>query len=284
VSIHAFVGKRTLDMGFITTPVSRLIVLTAGLCGIAGFSPSQASGQAVLSDARASFYNARFAEAASLTLDRCAANDIEGCELRSSALLMEMNRAIGDDKDKDKAFEACATCQMLLDTFVRDTRAGQAAARAKVKASPTDETALFLLGKLDLNWVWLQAGTLGHKTGWNEYWEARRSLDAVLKGNPRHVRAKVARAWIDYIVDTRLPRGTRWVLGGGSKKRALAALREAAMADADVFTKAEARFGLWDMLVREKSFSEAVVVARDLARDFPENTDLPKFLKAHESN
>ena len=173
---------------------------------------------------------------------------------------------------------------MLLDAFVRDTRAGQAAARAKVKASPNDDAALFLVGKLDLNWVWLQAGTLGRKTGWSEYWEARHSLDAVLKHNPQHVRAKVARAWIDYIVDTRLPRGTKWVLGGGSRKRALQALREAVMADADTFTKAEARFGLWDMLVREKNYSEAVVVARELAKDFPENTDLPKFLKAHASN
>jgi len=62
---------------------------------------------------------------------------------------------------------------------------------------------LFFLGKLDLNYVWLQLGPLRRKTGWDEYWEARRSLDAVLKANPRHVRARVARAWIDYIVDTR---------------------------------------------------------------------------------
>ena len=71
---------------------------------------------------------------------------------------------------------------------------------------------------------------LGKKTGWDEYWEARKSLDAVLKANPKHVRARVARGWIDYIVDTRMPWGTRWVLGGGNKKKGLTTLREAAAA------------------------------------------------------
>jgi hypothetical protein len=54
------------------------------------------------------------------------------------------------------------------------------------------------------------------------------------------------------------------------------------MADADLFDLAEARFGLWDMLTREKSYAEAVVVARELARDFPMNSDLPKFLSTHD--
>ena len=79
-----------------------------------------------------------------------------------------------------------------------------------------------------------------------------------------------------------MPKGTRWVLGGGNKKRAMMALHEAARADADVYTSAEARFGLWDVLVREKSFPEAIALARELARDFPANTDLPKFLERHD--
>jgi hypothetical protein len=48
----------------------------------------------------------------------------------------------------------------------------------------------------------------------------------VLKRNPQHVRARLARAWIDDIVDARMPTGARWLLGGGSKKRALLAVRE----------------------------------------------------------
>ncbi len=53
------------------------------------------------------------------------------------------------------------------------------------------------------------SGRSAEKTGWDEYWEARRSLDFVVRRQPQHVRALVARAWIDYIVDTRMPWGTR---------------------------------------------------------------------------
>ena len=160
------------------------------------------------------------------------------------------------------------------------TAHGQQLARQRLQAAPADEAALFFLGKLDLNYVWLQLGPLHRKTGWNEYWEARHSLDAVLKTNPQHVRARVARAWIDYIVDTRIPWGVRWVLGGGDKKKALAALRTAAGADADSFAHAEAVFGLWDMLVRERRVPEAVEVAERLAAMFPGNPEVATFLEA----
>ena len=105
-------------------------------------------------------------------------------------------------------------------------------------------------------------------------------LDAVLKANPSHVRARVARAWIDYIVDTRMPWGTRWLLGGGNRKQALADVREAAQVDADFFTHAEAEFALWDMQVRERAMPQAIEAARRLARDFPENPELAAFLEA----
>jgi tetratricopeptide (TPR) repeat protein len=240
------------------------------------------SAEEPLGDARTSFYSARYDEAAAMTLDRCATGDFEACEVRSSALHFEIKRLMGDAKDRDKAFETCERCPALLDAFMQDNGRGQTAARARLKANDDDEAALYFLGKLDLNYVWLQAGTLGKKTGWSEYWEARKSLDAVLKAHPDNIRAKVARAWIDYIVDTRMPRGTRWIMGGGSKKKALAALREASQADTDFYARAEARFGLWDMLAREKRYAEAVEVARELVKDFPENTDLPKFIQAHD--
>ena len=82
-------------------------------------------------------------------------------------------------------------------------------------------------------------------------------------------------------MDTKIPRGFRWILGGGNKKRALVAARKAAETPADFFTNAEARFALWDMLVREKQYDEAAVTARTLARDFPSNKDVAKFLEAH---
>ena len=95
------------------------------------------------------------------------------------------------------------------------------------------------------------------------------------------MRARVSRAWIDYIVDTKMPRGTRWLLGGGDKKRGLQVVREAAISEADFFAKAEAGFALWDMQVREKNLVGAVATARGLARDFPENRELVKFLETH---
>jgi hypothetical protein len=237
-----------------------------------------------LDEAQRMFYNGRYADAVTLTADLCTAeaDDLAACELRTSALLFQLRRAVGDspDKDKDKAFSRCAACPALLSTFVAETRRAQTIARARLEVDPGDEETLFFLGKLDLNYVWLQLGTLGRKTGWDEYWEARRSLDKVLKQNPQHVRAKVARAWIDYIVDTKMPRGTRWLLGGGNKNRGLRAVREAATVEADVFVRAEAGFALWDMQVRERNIAEARATAAALAEVFPDNPELRKFLEA----
>ena len=169
--------------------------------------------------------------------------------------------------------------------FVEETARGQALARARLAANPADEDGLFFLGKIDLNFVWLQLGTLGRKTGWGEYWEARKSLDLVLKQHPDNVRALVSRAWIDYIVGTKIPRGVRWLLGGGNKKRGLSIVRDAAKAeaDADVFVRAETEFALWDMQVREKNFGDALITARNLAVDFPDNQELRKFIETHQA-
>ncbi len=275
-------------------------VVTGGLGAVAclladaGASQSVAENQSVafdrptLADARSLFYSARYDAAAALALALCSsetedlAGGLAAYELRTSSLLFQLKRALGDRRDKDKALTACATCPELMAAFLSDTARGQALARARLRTNPEDEAALFFLGKIDLNYVWLQLGTLGRKTGWDQYWEARRSLDAVLERNPQHVRARVARAWIDYIVATRMPRGTRWVLGGGSKKRALIAVREAAGTEADFFTRAEAEFALWDMLVRERNLAEATAIARRLARDFPENRELVTFLEARD--
>ena len=189
-------------------------------------------------------------------------------------------RKDGADKDKDAVLKNCAACPQLIVEFLADFRSGQTLARTALRADPADQAALFFLGKLDLNYVWLQLGPLRRKTGWDEYWEARRSLDAVLKANPRHVRAAVARAWIDYIVDTRMPWGTRWVLGGGDRKQALVDVRAAAQIESDFFTHTEAEFALWDMLVREREMARAIEVARRLAHEFPENPELAAFLEA----
>lgn len=237
-----------------------------------------------LETAQRRFYDGRYLEAAdlALALRSDAPGQLASYELRTSALLFQIKRLVGEAKDKEKAFKACETCPELLSLLLADVKTGQAAARATLAEAPENETARFYLGKLNLNYVWLQLGPLGKRTGWNEYWEARRSMDAVLQKNPTHVRARVARAWIEYIVDTRTPWGFGWVLGGGSKKRALETLRAAATApDSRFFDRTEAEFALWEMQVREKNIPAAVAVARRLAAEFPENRELGRFLEAN---
>ena len=233
-----------------------------------------------LDAARLAFFSARYESAAQLSLDACAteADALAGCELHTTALLFQVRRLMGDDKDKKAALKRCATCPALVDTFAAALARGLTAGTARLRDVPTDDEARFLVGKLNLNFVWLHLGTLGRRTGWSEYWDARKSLDAVLSRNPMHIRARVARAWIDYIVDTQVRWGTRWLLGGGDKKRGLSVVRDAAAVGADFFTQAEARFALWDMQVREKNIAGAVASARALIRDFPENQELSRFL------
>jgi hypothetical protein len=253
--------------------------------------PSQVSPERValsrptLTDAQSLFYNARYEEAAGLALALRVSDteDLASVELHSSALLFQLKALLQRRPDKEGALKHCATCPDLIVEFLADIHRGQDVARRTLRSSPDDEAALFFLGKLDLNYVWLQLGPLRRKTGWDEYWEARRSLDAVLAHNARHVRARVARAWIDYIVDTKMPWGTRWLLGGGNRKQALTDVREAAQIESDFFTHAEAEFALWDMHVRERDMAHATDVARRLAHDFPDNRELAAFLEAREA-
>jgi hypothetical protein len=238
-----------------------------------------------LSDAQTLFFNARYDAAAALTLELRASDpeDLAVWELRTSGLLFQLKAALDDRPDKEKAFKQCVGCPDLLTAFLSDTARGVALARERLQSMPGDEAAQFFLGKINLNYVWLQLGPLGRKTGWDEYWEARRSLDAVLKRNPAHVRARVARAWIDYIVDTKMPFGMKWLLGGGNRKRALLTMHDAASAEADFFSHAEARFALWDLHVRERNVPAAMATARGLAEDFPENRELAKYLGTHDT-
>lgn len=242
-----------------------------------------------LADAHRLFYSARYEAAAEATLVLSTSNtegelavQLATRELRASALLFQIRRGIGNARDKGKALEQCAGCGALMQAFQSETARGLELARARLKIVAADDEALFFLGKFNLNHVWLHLGTLGRKTGWDQYWEARKSLDMLLARNPAHIRARVARAWIDYIVDTRMPRGTRWLLGGGNKKRALSTVRDAVSADATFYDHTEAKFALWDLHVREKDFAEATRIARDLARDFPENLELAAFLDTHD--
>jgi len=260
----------------------RVVPVTIGLavCGSLLEAREGLDHPLTLSDAQREFYNARYDVAAAQALDLRLADpeDLAAHELRASALHFLLKNAIGASRDKPKTFRECDPCGAWMEAFLDETARGQALARRRLAADPADEVALFFLGKVDLNYIWLQLGTLGRKTGWDEFWEARRSLDAVLKRDPKHVRARIARAWIDYIVDTRMPRGTRWLVGGGSRKRALIALHDAANTEAEFYVRTEAEFSLWDIQVRERNFSEATEIAEKLLRDFPDNRDLLAFL------
>jgi hypothetical protein len=271
-----------------------LAVCVGAVTGPQASGPSQSSPERAelrasgrtLDEAQSLFYNARYEAAAALTLALRVSDteDLASHELRSSALLFQLKALLEGRPDKEDALNNCTTCPGLIADFCVEIHRGQNVARTTLRANPGDEAALFFLGKLDLNYVWLQLGPLRRKTGWDEYWEARRSLDAVLKLNPRHVRARVARAWIDYIVDTKMPWGTRWLLGGGNRKRALTDVREAAQMKSDFFSHAEAEFALWDMQVRERDITQATEVARRLAHDFPDNPEVAAFLDAREAS
>lgn len=248
----------------------------------AGAQPSEPK---TLADAKRLFYNAQYQEAADLALKlrETGPHDLSNDEVRTTALLFVLRGLLkGQDAynegNKTAALKACGRCPDVIAAFTADLQHGQALARERLKDAPHDETALFYLGKLDLNFVWLHLGLLGKKTGLDEYREARRSLDALLKLAPAHVRGKVARGWIEYIVATRMPWGTRWMLGGGNRKKGVAMVREAVDTPADQFTHAEAEFALWDMLLREKDIPAATDVARRLAQAFPENGEVASFL------
>jgi hypothetical protein len=260
-------------------PLRPALLLTASALLLAG---SMRLDAATLDDAQRLFYGALFQEsaAAAKTITDAEPENLAAWDVRTSALHFQLRRLLGEPKDRKAAMAKCADCRALLDTFMEDVNRGRAAARARITQAPEDEEARFFLAKLDLSYLWMQLSTLGRKTGWDEYWESKRILEAMLEKNPMHVRARVARAWMDYIVGTRVPWGTRWVMGGGSKSRGLKMVREAAATPADYFTRVEAQFGLWEMLTRDGKRDEAMGIAKELLVKFPENKDLLKFVES----
>lgn len=237
-----------------------------------------------LATAERLYYKGDYAGAAEMALALRMADPqaLPAYELRTSALHFQVKRLLGDAKDRGKALKACMPCPVLLTAFAEETTRGLAVARAKLVHAPEDLETTFLLGKLDLNHVWLHIGTLGRRTAFTEYREARRLMETVLKREPGHVRARVAHAWIEYIVDTRVPFLFQWALGGGDKKKALDEARKAAEADAPFIVRTEARFALWEMLIRDKQVAQALVPARALLTDFPENKDITTFLEKYD--
>jgi hypothetical protein len=266
-------------------PIAATLVAASMVAPVSAGQQVTQAALGPLEEAQRLFYSGRYDDAAAraLSVRLEDPDNLAASELRTSALHFQIRRLLGTSQNKQRAWAACASCPELLQAFMNEADLARLRARSRADQDSTDENALFFLGKLNLNVVWLRLATLGQKTGWSEYREARKSLDAVLQGNPEHVRARVARAWIDYIVATKIPRGARWMFGGGNKERGLQAVREAAHANAAPDAQAEAMFALWDMQVRERHFADAVVTARALSEEFPENRELTKFIDTHDS-
>jgi hypothetical protein len=256
------------------------VIAGAGLVTAATTSRAAVDGAPTLESAQRLFYTSRFHASAeeAKRVAEASPTDLAAWEIRTSALHFQIKRASGEGKDRKVAMAACQACPALLEVFLAEIKRGKAAAKAQLVASPNDIQAMYYLAKIDLSYLWMQLSTLGKRTGWDEYWEAKRLLEVVLAKEPSHVRAQVARAWMDYIVGSRVPWGTRWVMGGGNRDRGLSAMRAAAVASGDFYTEVEADFGLWEMLVREGKRAEAVPIARTLLTKFPDNEEIAKFV------
>ena len=233
-----------------------------------------------LETAQHQFFSGKYVEAIATAapLRDVPASALAAYELRTSTLHFRIKRLLGSAKDKEAAFKKCQPCPDLLKEFMADVTAGRALARERLKTAPRDEALLYLAAKLDLNEVWLNNSTLGRRKGFGLYKDARRGIDNVLAINPNHLRARVAHAWILYAVDTRIPFGFKWMFGGGDRKKALKEMREAAAMKGDRFAEDEASFGLWEMLMGEQMTADALTVARELVRRFPENEELQRFI------
>lgn len=248
--------------------------------------PAPAGGADSLTEASRLFFNAEYDASAEMSLRLRAdpANELATYEQRSSALHFQLKRELAASKtprDRKRALRECARCASLVETIIADVARGRELAHARLRTAPADIDTLFFLGKLDLTYVWLHNDTLGQRTGWGEYREARRVLDEALEQRPDHIRARVARAFMYYVIDTRVPWAFRWVMGGGDRKGAVATLQQTVKMPAPPMVRAEAQFALWEMLTRDADIPGAVAVARDLAREFPENRDLQRFLSEH---
>src|SRR4051794_37752158 len=116
----------------------RLTIVVATLAIVAGRAPSAAAQDPLptLDAAQLMFYNGGHAAAADAARALCTTEPetLAACKLRTSSLLFQLRRAIGDAPDRDKAFAACQACPELLSVFVADTRAAQEVARTRLKA------------------------------------------------------------------------------------------------------------------------------------------------------
>lgn len=208
------------------------------------------------------------AETHALVARNLRPEDPESYEVQTGALLFRLRKQAGVSGPGLLLGRQAPDPDTLADFFGLQAE-GVRRAEKCLRDAPRNVRCEFLLAKLHLNKLWLNLQVLDRKTGLGEYRSARAGLERVLARDPDHARALTALGWIEQIVAER-SRAVRWLLGGGSRDKALAHIRRAiSCASCSELDVAEAKFALAELLQREKRQKEAELILRELRRRFP---------------
>jgi tetratricopeptide (TPR) repeat protein len=146
-------------------------------------------------------------------------------------------------------------------------------ANAELKANPNNADALFARG-------WAKAFVAIYDAlversfgaGLRSAMSARGDCDKVLQIDPRYVDAELVVGVYQYVVGS-LPLGFKLLVGivgiRGSKGSGMALLRDAG--DHGVVTRVEAKTAMMLFLRREAKYQPAIVIAKQLAEEYPHN-------------
>jgi hypothetical protein len=227
--------------------------------------------------AREALYSEQYVQADGHVLNarRLCPTDPESYELRTGLLVLRTKQAL---KAAGGKRNDCADCEGLIQEFEKDFGKGRALADAALQQNLKDDRLMFLSGKLYLNRVWMNVDILDKAaSSGGPYRDARDRIEEVLKRNPRHIRALVASAWINYMIASR-NLATRLLLRTfgikGDKEEAFEHLARAVALDGDEYAHWEAKFTQRDLLKRENKLSEVETVTEELRARFPKNGTL----------
>lgn len=240
-----------------------------------------------LSAGKELLYSARYEDTERVALEArsMCPEDPESFELRSTALILQVKMlsekySAGKTSKVENRVKICPECMQLLPLIEAEIRRGIELASAP-PAVARSERFLFLLGRLHLNQVWAYLELEGKLVASKGHFEKGRAIiDQVIAGNPRHVRALVANAWVNYVIDTRAPFGVKWIIGGGKKEVAFRDLAAAIAFAENPYEEWEAKFGLLSILKQEKKRqAEAAALMEQLRIRFPDNLSLRLALR-----
>ena len=240
----------------------------------------------LLHQARHHMFNEDYALAREIALAARARKpqDMESYELVTLSEIFRLKKELGISgvnpiSNTDKLQKHAAA----VEQFKQDIDEGLRLAREQLMQNPGDERTLFLTGKLQLNKLMLILQVQNKKSGRTEYLEARRVMDGILLVHPGHCRALVASGWMNYIIGTRgfFERLGLTFLGlRGDRKKGVEEIAHAAdaLVACDPLDKIEARFSLLEILKKEQRWPQVYAIAKELESQFPENTQLKKYI------